>query len=96
LGGNSWSGGEVSWNLDAVSHVVGAKVQYLNVLLYTPISVLTSFALGLLGFGVAMAYTIDPNRFSLHAVYRDRLIRAYLGASKQTARSESIHRLRPK
>jgi len=72
-----------SWNLDAVSHVVGAKVQYLNVLLYTPISVLTSFALGLLGFGVAMAYTIDPNRFSLHAVYRDRLIRAYLGASNK-------------
>ena len=49
-----------SWNLDAVSHVVGAKVQYLNVLLYTPISVLTSFALGLLGFGVAMAYTQRP------------------------------------
>src|SRR6266576_1618641 len=72
-----------SWNLDAVSHVVGAKVQYLNVLLYTPISVLTLFALGLLGFGVAMAYTIDPNRFSLHAVYRDRLIRAYLGASNK-------------
>ena len=72
-----------SWNLDAVSHVVGAKVQYLNVLLYTPISVLALFALGLLGFGVAMAYTIDPNLFSLHAVYRDRLIRAYLGASNK-------------
>jgi hypothetical protein len=71
------------WNLDAVSHVVGAKVEYLNVLLYTPISVLFWFAIGLLGFGVAMAYTIDPNRFSLHAVYRDRLIRAYLGASNK-------------
>jgi hypothetical protein len=71
------------WNLDAVSHVVGAKVEYLNVLLYTPISVLFWLAIGLLGFGVAMAYTIDPNRFSLHAVYRDRLIRAYLGASNK-------------
>jgi hypothetical protein len=30
-----------------------------------------------------MAYTIDPNRFSLHAVYRDRIIRAYLGASNK-------------
>src|SRR5438552_16005823 len=30
-----------------------------------------------------MAYTIDPNRFSLHAVYRDRLIRAYLGGSNK-------------
>jgi hypothetical protein len=72
-----------SWNLNAVSHVVGAKVEYLNVLLYTPISVLTLFAVALLGFGVAMAYTIDPNRFSLHAVYRDRIIRAYLGASNK-------------
>jgi hypothetical protein len=71
------------WNLDAVSHVVGAKVEYLNVILYTPVSILFWFALGLLGFGVAMAYTIDPNRFSLHAVYRDRLIRAYLGASNK-------------
>ena len=71
------------WNLDAVSHVVGAKVEYLNVLLYTPISTLTWFALALLGFGIAMAHTIDPNRFSLHAVYRDRLIRAYLGASNK-------------
>ena len=71
------------WNLDAVSHVVGAKVEYLNVLLYTPISILSWFVIGLLGFGIAMAYTIDPNRFSLHAVYRDRLIRAYLGASNK-------------
>jgi hypothetical protein len=72
-----------SWNLDNVSHVVGEKVEYLNVLLYTPISILIPFAIGILGFGVAMAYTIDPNRFSLHAVYRDRLIRAYLGASNK-------------
>jgi hypothetical protein len=71
-------------------------VQYLNALLYTPISVLTLFALGLLGFGVAMAYTIDPNRFSLHAVYRDRLIRAYLGASNKQRDPESVHRLRRK
>jgi hypothetical protein len=72
-----------SWNLNAVSYVVGAKVEYLNVLLYTPISALTCFAVALLGFGIAMAYTIDPNRFSLHAVYRDRIIRAYLGASNK-------------
>jgi hypothetical protein len=72
-----------SWNLDAVSHVVGAKVEYLNVLLYTPTAVLSVFALALAGFGFAMAHLIDPNKFSLHAVYRARLIRAYLGASNK-------------
>lgn len=31
--------------------------------------------------GVGMAFFINVNKFSLHAAYRDRLIRAYLGAS---------------
>jgi len=74
---------EFDWNLHAVSHVVGAKVEYLNVILYTPTSILALFALGLALFGIAMAFLIDTNKFSLHAVYRDRLIRAYLGASNK-------------
>ncbi|HEX8525237.1 MAG TPA: patatin-like phospholipase family protein, partial [Tepidisphaeraceae bacterium] len=32
-------------------------------------------------------WAINFNRFSLHAMYRDRLIRAYLGASKRTNRT---------
>ena len=40
---------------------------------------IATIVLVLLGLG--MAYVIDPNKFSLHAMYRDRLIRAYLGAS---------------
>jgi len=45
------------------------------------------FWLGI-GFGVALitallsSYFVNINRFSLHAVYRNRLIRAYLGASR--------------
>src|SRR2546423_7496412 len=74
---------DFDWNLHAVSHVVGAKVEYLNVILYTPTSILALFALGLALFGIAMAFLIDTNKFSLHAVYRDRLIRAYLGASNK-------------
>jgi hypothetical protein len=31
---------------------------------------------------LVLAFAIDLNRFSLHAMYRDRLIRAYLGASR--------------
>jgi GNAT superfamily N-acetyltransferase len=32
--------------------------------------------------GIIMAVTININQFSLHAMYRNRLIRAYLGASR--------------
>jgi hypothetical protein len=47
--------------------------------------------LGWLGFGCAISaaigglasYCVNINRFSLHALYRNRLIRAYLGASRQ-------------
>ena len=73
----------VIWNLDAPSHVVGKVVRYLNVLLYTPWWLITGVALALALIGIAMACVINPNRFSLHAMYRDRLIRAYLGASNR-------------
>jgi hypothetical protein len=33
--------------------------------------------------GLAMSGLIDPNKYSLHAMYRNRLIRAYLGASRE-------------
>ena len=36
----------------------------------------------LLFFGIVMGFFIDTNRFSLHATYRNRLIRAYLAASR--------------
>jgi len=36
----------------------------------------------LLLFGLATALSVDMNRFSLHAIYRVRLIRAYLAASR--------------
>ena len=38
---------------------------------------------GLLGLGVLMAFFININKFSLHSMYRDRLIRAYLGAARK-------------
>ncbi len=72
-----------SWNLDAVSGVIGRKVESLNVILYSPPWIVVALALALALFGVAMALLINPNKFSLHAMYRDRLIRAYLGASNR-------------
>jgi hypothetical protein len=74
---------EVPWNLEAISHVMGRKVEYINVLLYTPTGLITTVAVALALFGILMACVINPNRFSLHAMYRDRLIRAYLGASNR-------------
>ncbi len=69
------------WNLDAVSGVIGRKIESLNVILYSPPLVVVALAVGLVAFGVGMALLVNPNKFSLHAMYRDRLIRAYLGAS---------------
>ncbi len=45
-------------------------------------AVLASLAL----LGGLMGWFVDINRFSLHAAYRDRLIRAYLGASRGSER----------
>ena len=42
---------------------------------------LVASAAVLTAFGIFMACFINVNRFSLHGAYRDRLIRAYLGAS---------------
>ncbi len=44
--------------------------------------VILAVTLGLGALGWIMGYYVDINRFSLHAAYRDRLIRAYLGASR--------------
>jgi hypothetical protein len=43
-----------------------------------------STALALLAVGLLMARLIDTNRFSLHAMYRARLIRTFLGASRRS------------
>jgi hypothetical protein len=40
----------------------------------------------LVGVGLLMGFFVDINRFSLHAAYRDRLIRAYMGASRGSER----------
>ncbi len=37
----------------------------------------------LTAFGIFMAFFVNVNKFSLHSMYRDRLVRAYLGASKE-------------
>jgi hypothetical protein len=56
--------------------------------------------------GFLMAFSININKFSLHSMYRNRLIRAYLGASQEKRRANpftgfdpadniQMHELRP-
>ena len=53
-------------------------------------SSLSSFSTGItLLFGIVMGFFINANTFSLHATYRNRLIRAYLAASRTAKRRVS-------
>jgi hypothetical protein len=42
--------------------------------------------------GIAMSRWVDANKYSLNGVYRNRLVRAYLGASRGDARSGTAER----
>ena len=54
---------------------------HVGVLVSSPIWTVAGVAVALTALGLVMAWFINTNRFSLHAMYRNRLIRAYLGAS---------------
>lgn len=45
---------------------------------------LTLFLMAAAGICIAASFAINTNRFSLHGLYRNRLIRAFLGASRIT------------
>jgi Patatin-like phospholipase len=45
------------------------------------------FIMGISLFSVLMSFFININKFSLHSMYRNRLIRAYLGASRGDRRN---------
>jgi hypothetical protein len=72
-----------NWLL-AATHLIPTSAAWWDhseVLTTTSIVVNLLFCAGFLGLGLVMSRFINVNRFSLHAMYRDRLIRAYLGAS---------------
>jgi hypothetical protein len=52
-----------------------------RILVASPVRLLLVLMLLLALFLFFFAWLIDPNKFSLHSMYRSRLIRAYLGAS---------------
>ena len=54
---------------------------HVRALLTAPAWLVLALGIGLALVGGAVALLVNTNRFSLHAMYRARLIRAYLGAS---------------
>jgi hypothetical protein len=77
-------------------------------MLYVPAPLLVLGWMAVLaGFGLLMSRIIDLNKFSMHGMYRDRIVRAYLGASRAELRRPDpftgfdpddhidVHKLRP-
>jgi hypothetical protein len=62
-----------------------ASPQQVQLLIVRHTPVLLLLAIGVLLAAFLVAGFIDLNQFSLHAMYRARLIRAYLGASRKVA-----------
>jgi hypothetical protein len=56
---------------------------YRSRMLATSLVNFSIFVIGLAVGGLLMGIFININKFSLHAMYRNRLIRAYLGASRE-------------
>ena len=61
---------------------VGAPGWMLDVRARSSLLLLGALAAGLVLITLVMARRINVNKFSLHAMYRNRLIRAYLGATR--------------
>lgn len=60
----------------------GTKIVHMNVLHHTSTWFVLGLALLLFFFGLGLSKFINLNLFSLHAGYRNRMIRAFLGASR--------------
>jgi hypothetical protein len=59
-----------------------------NVIFEAPPKLVVAFILLAAVIGVIAAFFVNVNKFSLHAMYRNRLIRAYLGASNEERRPD--------
>lgn len=57
---------------------------HLKVIYHARLELLGTLLLVLLAVGLGMGFVVNINKFSLHATYRNRLMRAYLGATRKT------------
>jgi hypothetical protein len=70
------------WGKSKQIHASKPWEWHLYVIYQTPNRLAIPIALIFLAIGVAMGLFVNVNKFSLHSAYRDRLIRAYMGASR--------------
>jgi len=54
---------------------------------------LTGIVIEFAALAVIIDYSVNLNRFSMHAVYRNRIIRAFLGTARATARGQTPEQL---
>lgn len=82
------------------------SLDHLGILLHSPLRLLALLFVLLLVLGMLMGRAISTNKFSLHYFWRNRIIRAYLGASNHLRKPNpftgfdsednlSMHELRP-
>ncbi|HEY0101025.1 MAG TPA: patatin-like phospholipase family protein [Pyrinomonadaceae bacterium] len=57
----------------------------LNIIDFAPLNLLLLLTFVLVTISLVMAAFVNVNKFSLHSMYRNRLIRAYMGASRPRA-----------
>lgn len=67
----------------ALGHLRYDEHGLLNIVYHLPGRFVLVMTLLVVGVGVFMGFFVNINKFSLHGAYRDRLIRAYLGASRR-------------
>jgi hypothetical protein len=72
----------LSWSAPAEAR------RHIFILRETPAAVLFRFMVVTLGLALLMSRFLNVNTYSMHAMYRNRLIRAYLGASRWTRRPD--------
>jgi len=79
IGSQHWAQNATAWLLggkqDQITDPNSWRVQLFVVVFLTGAMLL---------FGIVMGFFINANKFSLHATYRNRLIRAFLAASRTT------------
>src|SRR2546425_671906 len=73
-----------AWSPGSLPPAAGPGDQ-LAILYYAPAWLLVGLAVVVFLLGYCAARAINLNKFSLHAVYRARIIRAFLGASRTAA-----------
>ena len=58
-------------------------LKHMNIICAAPFRLLVTLLVVISGLGYFLSRRINTNKFSYHAMYRNRLIRAYLGASNR-------------